>query len=178
MVKLLEDKIYIVYGVKFLFMFLYYYRKWLAVSYPSETPLKHGIVIREKPYAQGLLRPIVKKNYITSFDFGKTYQPLTDDPDNFVSLGGFHEYWIFRDFLVDIQNLVGVHRSLCVRGEPGKPITYYLDDKPVNSHSWYIASKEDALDLSAITCSDNDNPRCESIWLLRKDFIEHVSFKV
>ncbi|GET04031.1 hypothetical protein SPPG_00278 [Rhizophagus clarus] len=71
--------------------------KWLAVSYRLETLLKHGIVIREKPYAQGLLRPIVKKNYVTSFYFGdhsylvRLYQPLTDDPDNFVSLGCFLE---------------------------------------------------------------------------------------
>lgn len=150
----------------------------MAVSYSSGTPLKHGIVIREKPYAQGLLRPIVKKKLLMSFDLGKSYQPLTDDPDNFVSLGGYHEYWWFKEFPVDIQNLVGVHRSLCVRGEPGNPYTYELGGKPVNTRSWYIESNEDVLDLSAISCSDNNNPNYESIWLLRKDFIEHVSFKV
>jgi hypothetical protein len=165
-------------------MFLYYYRKWLAVSYHPETRdtsrPERGILIREKPYAQGLLRPIVNKKFLTSFDLtlmhGKVYQPLTDDPDNFVSLGGFHEYT--RGHPVDIQNLVGVHKSICVRGELGEPVMYSFRNKLINSYSWGIASKEDTLDLSAITCSDNNDPRYESIWLLRKDFIEHVYFKV
>ena len=149
----------------------------MAVSYYRED--EYGVLIREKPYAQGLLRPIVNKNFLGSFNLflvaGVRCQPLTDNPDEFVSLGSFHEYTV--GYPVDIQNLVGVHRSLCVGGTPGKPVIYYNDDgSSVDSYSWDIASQEDTLNLSAITCSKNLNPRYESIWLLRKVFIEYVNF--
>ncbi|RHZ44934.1 hypothetical protein Glove_707g34 [Diversispora epigaea] len=149
--------------------------KWLAVTYPEEDK-KYGILVREKPYAQGLLRPIVKKIFLGSSSFFLPHQPLTDDPDNFVSLGGFHEYKIYDRYPVDIQNLVGVHRSLCVHGEPDKPMIYYLDDdKPIYTNSWYIAPQEGTLDLATITCSNNSTPRYESIWLLQTVFIEYVN---
>ncbi|CAG8449325.1 2804_t:CDS:2 [Acaulospora morrowiae] len=140
--------------------------KWLAVSYASGTSNEHGIVVREKPYAQGLLRPVVKKDYLAYFDLlsvgpgtGYVCQPLTDDPDNFVSLGGFLEYRKGYHNPANIRDLVGVHRSLCVRGEPGEPYIYYGSYGNSKTSSWYISSKEGALDLSAITCSHNDNPR-------------------
>jgi hypothetical protein len=149
----------------------------LAVSYSGGD--EYGVLIREKPYAQGLLRPIVNKNFLGSFSLsliaGVRCQPLTDNPGEFVSLGDFHEYT--AGYPVDIQNLVGVHRSLCVSGKPSNSIIYYNDDgSSVDSYSWDIASQEDTLNLSTITCSNNPNPRYESIWLLRKVFIEYINF--
>ena len=145
----------------------------MAASYHNDY--SYGIVIREKPNAQGLLRPMVNKDYLGFFNisngfYGRRCQPLTDDPDEFVSLGCFLE-WQFTSvpkyYPVDLQNLVGVHRSLCVHGKPGEPTRH-------DPHSWWITPQEDTLDLAAITCNYFSNPRYESIWLLQKAFIEFV----
>ncbi|RIB07582.1 hypothetical protein C2G38_2214011 [Gigaspora rosea] len=40
--------------------------KWLADAYFKNNEEKYGILIREKPYAEGLLRPIVKKKCLKS----------------------------------------------------------------------------------------------------------------
>ncbi|KAF0512697.1 MAC/Perforin domain protein [Gigaspora margarita] len=143
--------------------------KWLAVSYLKDNEEKYGILIREKPYAEGLLRPIVKKNVLDSFNWYQQVEPLTDDPDEFVSLGGFIEYAgnssYSKLYPVDINNLVGVHQSLCVHGKPGESFI---------GQSWYIVPQDGTLHLSTITCSNNSSPIRESIWLLRMDFIVEI----
>ncbi|KAF0427646.1 MAC/Perforin domain protein [Gigaspora margarita] len=140
--------------------------KWLAVSYFKNNEGIFGILIREKPHAEGLLRPIVKSRKLCYSDIYDYYRihPLTDDPDEFVSLGCFFES---IDDPVNIKNLVGVHRSLCVHGEPGET---------VDDCSWTIAPQDGTLHLSTITCSNSFNPIYESIWLLKTDFIEYVNF--
>ncbi|CAG8790866.1 21575_t:CDS:2 [Gigaspora margarita] len=153
--------------------------KWLAVSYFKNNEEMHGILIREKPYAEGLLRPIVKKKCLSYPNWFITlFEPLTDDPDEFVSLGGLIEFDFigcseisstadYHFYGVNIKNLVGVHRSLCVHGKPGESF---------KGQSWYIEPQDDTLHLSTVTCSNNSNPILESIWLLRMDFIEYVDF--
>ncbi|CAG8532063.1 10757_t:CDS:2, partial [Dentiscutata heterogama] len=135
--------------------------KWLAVSYFRENEGIFGILIREKPYAEGLLRPIVKKKNLGYSNFCDHYliQPLTDDPDEFVSLGCFLES---IEEPVCIKNLVGVHRSLCVHGEPGDMVI---------ECSWCIAPQYDTLHLSTLTCSNRFSPIYESIWLLKTEFV-------
>ncbi|CAG8555218.1 19339_t:CDS:2, partial [Gigaspora rosea] len=142
--------------------------KWLAVAYFKNNEDRYGILIREKPYAEGLLRPIAKKNVLSYLSaLQQRVAPLTDDPDDFISLGGFLEYTSFsgaKAYPVDIKNLVGVHRSLCTHGKPGEPF---------EGQSWYIAPQDCTLHLSTITCSNNSSPIQESIWLLRMEFMEY-----
>ncbi|CAG8491495.1 24208_t:CDS:2, partial [Racocetra persica] len=138
--------------------------KWLAVSYFKNNEGIFGILIREKPYAEGLLRPVAKKEFLSGCGSLRRIKPLTDNPDEFISLGCFFEV---SNYPVDIKNLVGIHRSLCVRGEPGES---------VDDYSWYIAPKNDTLHFSTITCSNTFNPIYESIWLLQMNFVEYVNF--
>ncbi|CAG8809424.1 10946_t:CDS:1, partial [Dentiscutata erythropus] len=63
---------------------------------------------------------------------------------------------------VCIKNLVGVHRSLCVHGEPGET---------ASECSWCIAPQNETLHLSTFTCSNCFSPIYESIWLLKTEFI-------
>ncbi|CAG8532128.1 2430_t:CDS:2 [Ambispora gerdemannii] len=146
--------------------------KWLAQTLDYRG---FGIVVREKPFAEGLLREVTHAKKFGHEHYGRGgnmwfWNPLTDDPDNFVALGAF--VWTvnegFDKGLAKNKELVGVHKSLCISGELGTP---------VDSCFLNIAYNNDAINIGAFM-PDNSDGRDPifPIWLLRKDMAELVEY--
>ncbi|CAG8593614.1 14294_t:CDS:2, partial [Ambispora leptoticha] len=134
----------------------------------------YGIVIREKPFAEGLLREVTHAKYFSRNVLPGSYQsynlwiPLTDEPDNFVTLGSFlyNSNYGYKYALDQNKGLVGVHRSVCISGVRG---SY------VKGNVWRIALQDDTIDINAFVADDNTKPELP-VWLLRSDMAELVKY--
>ncbi|CAG8639045.1 12690_t:CDS:2, partial [Ambispora leptoticha] len=135
----------------------------------------YGMVVREKPFAEGLLREVTHARYFSTHTLpyaGAGYRcdlwvPLTDEPDNFVTLGSFlHKGGDFEYALARNKGLVGVHRSVCISGVLGSYVSIKV---------WRIAPQDDAIDIGAFVAHDSSKPQLP-IWLLRKDVAELVEY--
>ncbi|CAG8593635.1 14295_t:CDS:2 [Ambispora leptoticha] len=149
------------------------FKKWLAQSLDRYG---YGIIVREKLFAEGLLREVTDAKSLreqTLYNIDNNSQsyyswiPLTDEPDNFVALGSFlHNLRNYEYALAQNNGLVGVHRSVCISGVRG---SY------VSADVWRIAPQDDAIDIGAFVVHDSSKPQLP-IWLLRKDVAELVEY--
>src|SRR4051812_24361974 len=100
---------------------------------------------------------ITRFRYLNDYNDVTSWQPLTDDPDNFVSLGAFG--WVGDDISKahsENPGLVGIHKSLCV--QPDNVVKW--------GFWWLIPSQDGTLYLDAFASNEKgrDTPRPEYLW--------------
>ncbi|KAK9709285.1 hypothetical protein K7432_009129 [Basidiobolus ranarum] len=164
---------------------------WLAQygvgpSYPASNAEYKVLIVREKPWAKGVLGAIANWDKIwDDAGSGKSneyniWRPIAESAVSYKPLGHFYKAHPSRSQIVPQEEHTGrlftVHQDFLVRGSVGSRLWYDKGTKADKYGSiWKIDAPEDGIDIGAwIGNNSYDKPSTQDVWCLKKSAVHFL----